>query len=324
MPLAIEFAQRPFAEQQAYFRQKLSLPTEGWRDIMRGAHDRAFVVAGATKADLLADLRQAVDDAISKGTGLGAFRKDFDGIVARHGWDHTGARSWRSRVIYQTNMLSSYSAGRLVQLRQAAADGLVWMYKHSDSVLHPRPLHVSWNGITRPGSDPWWQTHYPPNGWGCKCYVTAVHPDRVQRQGGRTDAPPDDGINPQGGGPAGIDEGWDYMPGASVADDVARLVGEKSADLVARDAAIARAHVAEMALAPFETWLSAAQGGRWPVAVAGDELVWLDAATARATRGTVGPEQWRQVQALIDAGGDGITLGPVEGGLTIIDLVGRV
>ena len=45
----------PFAEQIEFFRQKLNLPTEHWDDIMRETHDRAFVVAGAMKADLLDD-----------------------------------------------------------------------------------------------------------------------------------------------------------------------------------------------------------------------------------------------------------------------------
>ncbi|TVO57538.1 phage head morphogenesis protein [Denitromonas halophila] len=317
MPLALDFAQQPFAEQQTFFRQKLNLPTESWRDIMHGAHDRAFVVAGAAKADLLGDLRQAVDDAISKGTGLGAFRKDFDKVVARHGWDHTGGRAWRSRVIYQTNMLSSYSAGRLVQLRDAARNGMVWMYRHSDSVLHPRPLHVSWNRITRPADDVWWQTHYPPNGWGCKCYVTAVSPERAGRMDARTDTPPDDGLDPTTGGPAGIDEGWAYMPGAGVADDVARMVADKARALAPRDAPLARAHVAEMTGGePFERWLAEGRDGRWPVAVRGNEVVWLDA----AQRGSVSADGWRAVQALLDAGSDRLRLATADGALTIANL----
>ena len=36
---------------------------------MTRAHDRAFIVAGAMKADLLADLRGAVDDASPRARG---------------------------------------------------------------------------------------------------------------------------------------------------------------------------------------------------------------------------------------------------------------
>ena len=71
----------PFAEQIAFLRAKLNLPTERWDDITRAAHDRAFIVAGAAKADLLTDLRGAVDQAVQGGS-LGQFRKDFDRIVA--------------------------------------------------------------------------------------------------------------------------------------------------------------------------------------------------------------------------------------------------
>lgn len=37
-----------------------------------------------------------------------------------------------------------------------------------------RPEHEALNGITLPQSDPFWQTYYPPNGWGCRCNVVQV------------------------------------------------------------------------------------------------------------------------------------------------------
>ena len=95
--------------------------TERWDDITRAAHDRAFIVAGAAKADLLTDLRGAVDQAVQGGS-LGQFRKDFDRIVATRGWTGwTGEGSaagvaWRTKVIYQTNLLTSHAAGRYRQL----------------------------------------------------------------------------------------------------------------------------------------------------------------------------------------------------------------
>ena len=42
----------PFDAQIAYLRAKLALPTERWGQIAAAAHDRAFVIAGAAKADL--------------------------------------------------------------------------------------------------------------------------------------------------------------------------------------------------------------------------------------------------------------------------------
>lgn len=207
-------ARLPFAEQIEFFRAKLNLPTRRWDDILKAAHDRAFIVAGAQKADLLQDLREIVDGAITEGKTIQWFREQFDDIVGKHGWSYTGARDWRTRVIYTTNMSTSYAAGRQQQLKRFE----YWRYRHNDSVQHPRPLHVSWDGLILPKDDPWWQTHYPPNGWGCRCRVVAVTPAEAQRAG-KMEVPDDGTYTKTRNGvthtiPKGIDYGWDYAPGA--------------------------------------------------------------------------------------------------------------
>ncbi len=85
------------AEAIRFFRQKVNLPTRAWTDLWEGMHARAFVVAGAQQAELLADFRTAVEKAIGEGTTLADFRKDFDRIVASHGWSYRRARSTASR-----------------------------------------------------------------------------------------------------------------------------------------------------------------------------------------------------------------------------------
>ena len=204
-----------FAEQIQFFLGKLSLPTATWRDIWQSAHDRAFVVAGAMKADLIDDLRMAVQKGIDQGTTLDEFRRDFEAIVAHHGWTGwTGegtkaGRAWRTRVIYETNLRTSYAAGRWAQLK---AMGVPYLrYKHNDNVLNPRPHHLAWDGTVLRADDPWWSTHTAPNGWGCKCWIEGVSERELARSGkdGPDQAPtaPDD--------LTGIDEGWGYAPGAS-------------------------------------------------------------------------------------------------------------
>lgn len=222
----------PFREQLAFFRAKVNVPTERWDDLWQAAHDRAFVVAGAAQADLLQDLREAVDKAIAQGTGLEAFRKDFRELVKRRGWtgwtgEATAAgQAWRTRVIYQTNLASSFAAGRWAQLNRPEMAALGWWeYVHSDAAINPRPQHQAWDGLTLPREHPFWRTHFPPNGWGCGCRVRA-RPKPAP--GARTQAPEGfDQVDEATGAPAGIDAGWGYAPGAAAQRPMQDLVDAK-------------------------------------------------------------------------------------------------
>lgn len=216
-----------FPEQIRFFRQKLNIPTQSWTDIYAGEHDWAFTVAGANRNALLADFRAAVENAIAGGGTLEQFRNDFDDIVARHGWDYNGGRNWRSRVIYETNLFSSYSAGRYEQLWNDRESLPYWMYHHRDGVRYPRPVHVSWNNLVLPADDPWWQAHYPPGGWGCQCYVTGLSQFDVEQMNIQIDSAPATRYqtveigqrSPNGPRtvrvPEGIDPGFEYTPGRS-------------------------------------------------------------------------------------------------------------
>ena len=77
MPEAAFGFNTPFDAQVAYLRAKLALPTERWGQIEAAAHDRAFVVAGAAKADLVAALQAAMVRRATDGLGLRAFQRDF-------------------------------------------------------------------------------------------------------------------------------------------------------------------------------------------------------------------------------------------------------
>lgn len=226
--MPIKAVNLPFNEQAQFFKRKLNLPTESWADIYTQEHDWAFVVAGANRDALVADFRTAVDKVIQDGATLEQFRKDFDSIVQRHGWSYNGGRNWRSRVIYETNLNSSYQAGRYEQLQAVKEDRPYWQYVHNDAVEHPRPLHQSWNGLILHADDPFWNTHFPPNGWGCQCRVIALSESDLKRMGRTVDEAPDvqyeektiGARSPNGPRgvrvPEGIDPGFEYIPGKAI------------------------------------------------------------------------------------------------------------
>lgn len=216
----------PFLEQVEFFAGKVDVPTARWADLWRDAHDTGFMVAGAENADLLGDLRGAVDAAIGEGETLAQFRKRFRDIVGRHGWSYKGGFEWRTRVIYETNLRTSYAAGRYRQMKEISSRRPWWRYRHSDSVTRARPLHVSWDGLVLRHDDPWFDAHYPPGGWGCQCYVEALSDRDLERLGIEPGVAPADGtriwVDKVTGErhivPNGIDPGWDYAPGASLVE----------------------------------------------------------------------------------------------------------
>lgn len=216
----------PFKEQAEFFRRKLNLPTETWTDIYTQEHDFAFVVAGANRDAIVADFRAAVDKVINEGGTLEQFRKDFDEIVKRNGWSYNGGRNWRSRVIYETNLNTSYQAGRYEQLLAVRDERPYWQYLHNDSVEFPRPQHQAWDGLILRWDDPWWTYHFPPGGWGCQCRVVALSDYDLKVMGRTVDtAPPIKFVTLEVGKrgpmprtvrvPEGIDPGFEYIPGQS-------------------------------------------------------------------------------------------------------------
>lgn len=176
-----------FEQQVRYFEKKLNLPTNSYLDVLGEEHDYFFMVAGANRNEVLLAFREAVDDAIANGETLEGFRKRFDEIVARTGWDYKGGRNWRTRIIYDTNVYAAYNRGRLQQHLDLADVMPYWEYHHHDNA-HPRQEHIDLDGTILPASDPFWRYYYPIKAYGCHCTVTAHDEDDLKEMG-RTVSP---------------------------------------------------------------------------------------------------------------------------------------
>ena len=140
------------------------------------------MIAGATNDAMLADFQAAIQKALDTGTSIQKFRDQFDAIVQAHGWQYRGEPGWRSAVIFNTNMRTSYMAGKW---QQAWDNREMMPYLRYVQVQRPtkRPEHSVWHGTILPLSDPFWSTHYPPNGWGCLCTAQSVSSARMDSEG---------------------------------------------------------------------------------------------------------------------------------------------
>lgn len=141
-------------------------------------------------------------------------------------WEYRGDRAWRIKTIFETNIRTSFMAGRLRQMRDPELVRMrpFWEYLHGDirTPKVPRPDHVAWNGLILRWDDPWWNIHFPPNDWVCSCGVRTLAARNLASRGktGPDPAPKDvliPSIDPSTGQlamrPRGIGWGWAHTPG---------------------------------------------------------------------------------------------------------------
>lgn len=204
----------PFHEAAEFLRKKAKIEkTHEWKEMTGAAHDKAFTVAGLLNEAALQDILEAVQNAIDTGGTLKEFTGELDAILGRHGESLRGNFKKRARTIYLTNLRTARAAGRLQQLERVKKTMPYWRYRHGLSA-NPRPEHLKLDGKVLRADDPLWKVIYPPNGFGCTCYVEAVSEAELRELGGLEKNKLEVELAPSGL-PKGVQPGWDYMPGAT-------------------------------------------------------------------------------------------------------------
>lgn len=210
-------------------------PSWRWRDVAPHEHALAFTAARTAGFDVVNDLRDAVQKAITERQSFETFQKALTPILQEKGWwgkkaavdPLTGRKEVvqlgsvrRLETIYWANTASAHAAGEWART-QATKDVLPYLqYKISLSERR-RKEHEGWVGTTLPVDHPWWRTHYPPNGWRCKCRVEQIGDYRAEQvPPEKRRAPPlnskvwkDKRTGKTSRVPEGIDPGWQRNPG---------------------------------------------------------------------------------------------------------------
>ena len=221
MPVVRPFGVR-FSEAIDFLSAKLPERSLRHDDLAGPVHAKVFAIAGATNIDLVNDIHTSLKNALANGTTLTQFRKDFDQAVQKHGWTYNGKRGWRTAVIFNTNMRTAHMAGRWQQLQANKANRPFLQYRTAGDA-RVRPQHRQWNGLVFHIDNAFWQTHYPPNGWGCRCTIRAYGGDEMAEKG-LSESPKFEGKTRTVTGkdgqtkdvvPVGIDPGWDHNVGQS-------------------------------------------------------------------------------------------------------------
>lgn len=209
-----------------FFRAKVAYPvSRRWWEVWQEEHTRAFTVAGINDRLVLQQVRASLHDVIANGGTFEMWKKDvLPGLIQAR--DNGTAppniiSDARLRIIYSTNLRMARAAGQWKRIQQLKEVAPYLMYS---AIMddRTRPLHRKWHRTVLPVDHPWWNTHFPPCGWNCRCTTVQLTEDELQRRGLKvSDMPPNDGPDRdwvRGDGviesvPPGIDPGFAYNVG---------------------------------------------------------------------------------------------------------------
>ena len=206
----------PPKEAHDFLSRKLLIETENWDDLKSAEHAHAFTVAHSRDAQVLNDIFGLLKEAQTKGQPWEEFHKGLKGVMEEKGWygradkgaDDKDYATWRSKLIYHTNMRTSYSAGRYRKQVKGADLRPIWIYGSKLVGEHRREEHIALHDCAFRYDDPFWILYYPPNEWGCECFVTTSSETGAERAGIEILETDEEGNPPARTDQAGVSINW--------------------------------------------------------------------------------------------------------------------
>jgi hypothetical protein len=299
------FKPGPPPEASRFLRNKGWQPAFSWLDVEPEEHAIAFSVAKATSIDVLTDIREEVQAALDEGLPFAEFQKRLKPRLQARGWWGVGkvadpgkggdARPGilgtprRLRTIYDANLRSARAAGQWDRIQRTKTAMPYLQYRLGPSERH-RPHHASKEFLVLPVDDPFWSTWYPPNGWGCKCWVKQIT-RRAAEELGIDDSPPvetREWTNRRTGEvkpvPVGIDPGWERNPGVLRRRAMERMLNDKLESLPEPAARVAARDIATSWRA--RRVLEGRAPGAVPIGVLPDEIAGIIGTRTRVVQMT--------------------------------------
>lgn len=179
----------PPPEVTGYFDGKSNRPAFSWLDVWAEEHAYKFTVAKAVELDVLNAFRGTMSVAAHGGKGYESWKPLIEKELTKLGWwgprmvsDPEGrdpdrmvnfASDRRLKTIFWSNLNSARSAGQWERAQRSKKVLPYVLYMRTTSA-DPRAEHLAWVGLILPLDDPFWSTHWPPNGWACKCQVRMI------------------------------------------------------------------------------------------------------------------------------------------------------
>jgi SPP1 gp7 family putative phage head morphogenesis protein len=169
-PLGFDFDQKPEAAIE-YFKKKKIVTRKQFDKLADDARSGSFTVSGVYRKQVVEAFKTAIGEALEEGTPQAEVLQTFRDIIkGSAGQQMLG--DWHLENVFRTNVQMAYGVGRR-QSMEAVSDVLPYWTYHAVGDDRTRPTHQALSGICLKSDNSFWNSHYPPWAFACRCSVTA-------------------------------------------------------------------------------------------------------------------------------------------------------
>lgn len=161
----------PPKEAVEYFQSKKIIRKKAFEKLRREARAGAFTVGGVYKEQVLQGFRDEIRISLEQGRTQAATINRFQQILA--GAKHKQLGEFHLETVFRTNMQTAYGVGRRQGLEEVKDDLPFWRY---NAVMddRTRPKHAALSGVVLSANHEFWDTHFAPWDFNCRCTITAT------------------------------------------------------------------------------------------------------------------------------------------------------
>lgn len=163
----------PHEEAIALIRGKAPVTRTVFDSLLPELRGRAFTVTGIEDATTLQRIRDSIAD-LPQGSVWNEVKGNLVDELTPYLAD--GAER-RAELLLRTHAFQAFQASNW-RVAQEDEDTTHLQYLATEDD-RTRDSHLALNGLILPKNDPFWEKHFPPWEWGCRCRVRPMNPDFV-------------------------------------------------------------------------------------------------------------------------------------------------
>jgi SPP1 gp7 family putative phage head morphogenesis protein len=163
----------PNEEALAMLRGKRAVTRDVFDGLLPELKARAFTVSGVSALNVLERCREAIAG-VAQGTRWDDAKDDL--VQELDPWLGDGSEARAELLLRQNANMAFQAANYEVTQQDPEVTHYQYLTMEDERV---RPSHAALDGVVLPKDDEFWQTHFPPWDWGCRCSVRGMSPEMV-------------------------------------------------------------------------------------------------------------------------------------------------